>query len=69
MKTWIVPFLCYYRVYVFTPPEDHVSQIKGELYVDADFVEQAIQLAEIRLSRLGFNKIVIFEEKIHEKNN
>jgi hypothetical protein len=63
MNTWIVPFLCCYRVYAFTPPEDHVSQIKGELYVSADFVEQAIQLAEIRLSRLGFNKIMIFEEE------
>lgn len=63
MKTWIVPFLCCYRVYAFTPPEDHVSQIKGELYVHADFVEQAIQLAEIRLSRLGFNKIMIFEDE------
>ena len=63
MYTWIVPFLCCYRVYAFTPPEDHVSQIKGKLYVSADFVEQAIQLAEIRLSRLGYNKIMIFEDE------
>lgn len=62
METWIVPFLCCYKVYAFTPPEDHVSQIKGELFVEAEFLEQAIQLAEIRLSRLGFNKIFIFEE-------
>lgn len=65
-RSWNVPFICHYAVYVFTSPEDGCAQVSGEITVFADFKEEAIQKAECRLSRLGFNRIIIDYDSVKE---
>lgn len=65
-RRWKVPFICHYAVYVFISPEDGCAQVNGEITVFADSKEEAIQKAECRLSRLGFNRIIIDYDSVEE---
>lgn len=65
-RSWRVPFICHYAVYIFISPEDECAQVNGEVTVFADYEEEAIQKAECRLSRLGFNRIIIDRDLVKE---
>ena len=58
MLQWRIRFMCHYANTALTPPDDGCISVRGEITVEATCKEQAVQLAQIRLSRLGYNRIV-----------
>ena len=63
MSTWRIPFICRYED---VSSEDGCSEVNGDIIIDADSMKEAIQKAEYRLSRLGFNRIIIDSKFIDE---